>query len=434
MPNAILCITGSELTRGETKDLNGPYLATHLTELGAQVDEIWLVPDSPELLARATRAAIEKADLVILSGGLGPTADDYTVQVLGEVFGKRVVRHAEAAERMRSRALARGLTDESIPANYYKQAEVLEGSEVLLNPVGLAPGMILPTHRGFCAVLPGVPREMQAMYLELVAPAIKDRFRLEPPRILRAKILGMGESWAESRIQACGIDFSRVEYGISAKPGELLVKFISHEPVHHTYLDNVRALLARSFQSDIFFLPEGLTDPSGAAIEVDQAKIVHDLLLGSGLKLATAESCTGGGIARALTDHPGSSSYLVGGIVAYSNEVKEKLLRVPRQLLEEHGAVSTQVCEAMARGALEVFGCDLAVAVTGIAGPAGGTPAKPVGLVFTALASRVQGSTTQVAVVQSQLAGKRDMVRQAASIRALELVRRELAARGTGRV
>ncbi len=429
MPNAILCITGSELTRGETKDLNGPFLATHLSEMGVRVDGVLLVPDEPSLLAEAYRGCVARADVVILSGGLGPTADDHTVAVLGGVLGRKVLRHPEAQVRMRARALARGMTDESIPANFYKQSEVIEGAHVLLNPVGLAPGMIVTTERGFLAVLPGVPREMQAMFTELVVPAIKDRFRLTRPRILRAKILGIGESWAEGRIQKLGIDFERVEYGISAKPGELLVKFLSHEPTNHAYVDHVKALLAQEFSGELFFLPEGLTDTSGAAMEVEQSRLVHDLLVSSGLKLATAESCTGGAIAKSLTDHAGSSSYFVGSVVAYSNEVKERLLRVPRKLLEEHGAVSEEVCEAMARGALEVFGADIAISVTGIAGPDGGSADKPVGLVFTGLAARRQGAEVAAYVVRSSFGGKRDMVRQAASVKALDLVRQELEGR-----
>ncbi len=426
MPNAILCITGSELTRGETKDLNGPFLATRFSEMGIRVDEILLVPDEPALLDNAIRKSIARADVAVLSGGLGPTADDHTVAVLGGVFNRKVLRHPEAQDRMRARALARGLTEESIPTNFYKQAEVIEGAHVLLNPVGLAPGMIVTTERGLLVVLPGVPREMQAMFTELVVPAIQDRFRLTPPRILRGKILGIGESWAEGRIQGLEIDFKTVEYGISAKPGELLVKFISHAPTGHAYLDHVKALLLKEFAGEIFFLPEGLTDASGAAMEVEHSRIVHNLLASSGLKLATAESCTGGAIAKSLTDHAGSSAYLVGAIVAYSNEAKERLLRVPGELLERHGSVSAEVCEAMARGALELFSADIAISVTGIAGPGGGSEEKPVGLVFTGLAARRPGGEVTTTAIRNTFGGQREMVRQAATVKALDLVREEL--------
>ncbi|HZN58825.1 MAG TPA: nicotinamide-nucleotide amidohydrolase family protein [Planctomycetota bacterium] len=430
MPNAILCMTGSELTRGETRDSNGPYLAMHLSEMGVPVDEIRLVPDDPRILEHMTRTAIEAADVVILSGGLGPTADDHTVSVLAAVFGQAVVRDGEAATRMLRRAAARGWKEADLPKNYLKQAEVLAGAKVLLNPVGLAPGMILDTARGIVVVLPGVPRELEAMFQELVAPAIRQRFHLEKPRIFRAKVLGQGESWVEARIQKLGVDFRRVEYGISAKPGEILVKFVAHRPEDHAYLDEVSRRLVEEFRDEICVLPEGLTDASGTAHAIEHSRIVHDLLVGSGLRLATAESCTGGAIAKCLTDHPGSSAYLAGAIVAYSNDVKQSMLLVPAEMLERHGAVSAEVCEAMAVGAIERLGVDIALAVTGIAGPDGGTAEKPVGLVYLALAARgVAESRPAVQVERQRFVGQRDMVRRAATIRALEILRRWLVGR-----
>jgi len=424
MPNAILLMTGSELTRGETRDTNGPHIATGLSELGMRVDEIAIVPDDPNLLENSIQGAISRADLVIVSGGLGPTADDHTVEVVGKVFGRPVYRHPEALERMRARALARGLTADKIPPNFYKQAEVIEEAEVLLNPVGLAPGMAIETGRGLAVVVPGVPREMRAMFHELVVPAVEKRFSLDPPRIVRAKIMGIGESWAEAKIQELGIDFARVEYGISAKPGELLVKFIAHNTKHHSYLDTVRELLAKAFPREVLFLPEGLTDSTGEQVEVEHSRLVHEMLLGAGKTVATAESCTGGLVAKSLTDHPGSSAYFLGSIVAYQNEVKENALRVPRQVLEQHGAVSSEVCEAMARGAREIFTADLGIAVTGIAGPGGETPGKPVGLVYVGLATEDTGGKTAVQVERNLFWGNRENIRRLATVKALDLLRR----------
>jgi nicotinamide-nucleotide amidase len=426
MPNAILLMTGSELTRGETQDTNGPHIATGLSELGVRVDEIALVPDHPQLLEDSIRGAISRADLVIISGGLGPTADDHTVEIVGRVFGRPVYRHPEAIEHMRARALARGLTADKIPPNFYKQAEVIEEAEVLLNPVGLAPGMAIETGRGLAFVVPGVPREMRAMFQELVVPAIEKRFRLDPPRIVRAKIMGIGESWAEAKIQELGIDFARVEYGISAKPGELLVKFLSHRAENHSYLDTVRELVAKAFQGEVLFLPEGLTDSTGEQVEVEHSRLVHEGLLGAGKTVATAESCTGGLVAKSLTDHPGSSTYFVGSVVAYQNEVKEKVLGVSRQTLEQHGAVSAEVCEAMARGAREIFAADLGIAVTGIAGPGGETPEKPVGLVYVGLATKDPSGQTTVQVERNIFWGNRENVRRLAMVKALDLVRRAI--------
>ncbi len=432
MPSAILCISGSELTRGETKDLNGSFLGAHITSLGVRVVETVLVPDDPDLLLAAVRGAIERADLVVMSGGLGPTADDHTVAVLSRLFARAIIRHVEARRRMRERALARGFTDETIPDNFYKQSEVIEGAEVLLNPEGLAPGMIIRTARGLLAVLPGVPREMQVMFTRLVVPRLGEHFRLEPPRILRAKIMGMGESWAEGRIQKLGIDFGRLEYGISAKPGELLVKFTAHRGEDHAELERTRVLLEREFREDFIPLPEGLLAPDGAALETDHAFVVHTQLLAAKATVAAAESCTGGQIAKELTDHAGSSEYFLGGVVAYSNRIKEELLGVPHALIEAHGAVSDEVCASMARGALERFGADYAVATTGIAGPGGGTEKKPVGLVYLAVAARKAPATPaaaapfEVTVERQNFRGSRAVVRQLATVRALDLLRRQL--------
>jgi nicotinamide-nucleotide amidase len=425
MPSAILLITGSELTRGETTDLNGPFLATELTSAGIGVEEVILAPDDPRLLAQALRSALARAEVVVLSGGLGPTADDHTVKVVAEVFGRPVLRHPEALARMRSRALARGMAEADIPQNYYKQAEVVEGAEVLLNPVGLAPGMILSTARGCLAVLPGVPRELRALFRELVLVELSKRFRLEPPRILRAKIMGQGESWAEARIQKLGIDFGAIEYGISAKPGELLVKFIAHRPEHHSYLDQVRRLLEGEFGEDLLLLPEGLKDAAGAPLEVEHGLLVHRLLLERKATVATAESASGGLIAKRLTDHAGSSAYFLGSVVAYHDRVKEAVLGVPGELLRERGAVSEEVCRAMASGARRLFGADFAVADTGIAGPGGGSAEKPVGLAYLAVAGADPSTGREEVLCERRVFwGDRRNVRALIAVRALDLLRR----------
>jgi len=421
-PRAIILATGSELTRGETRDLNGSFLAAELSSAGIRVDEVSLVPDDPGLLLRRLERALASAGVVVFSGGLGPTADDHTVAVIAEAFGRSVVRHAEAERRMRERALRR-MREDQIPPNYWKQSEVVEGAEVILNPVGLAPGMLLERGGSILVVLPGVPRELQAMFRGLVLPALRERLRLEPPRILRAKVLGHGESWAEAKIQKLGIDFERIEYGISAKPGELLVKFISHRAETHGYLDEVKARIAEEFGKEIIVLPEGLLDGAGAPIEVEHSFVVHQALLAAGLRVATAESCTGGLVAKALTDHGGSSAYFVGSVVAYANEVKTRVLGVREETLAAQGAVSEEVCREMALGALNLFSADRALAVTGIAGPDGGTPEKPVGLVYVGLGAR---GGLRFEVERNVFWGNRENVRQLATVRALEMLRRSL--------
>ncbi len=425
-PIARICLTGSELTRGETRDANGPFLATALTSLGLDVAELRLVPDDPEELARAFRECMATADVTLVSGGLGPTSDDHTVRVLASVLGRAAVEDPEARRRMRERVIKRVPSEEWIPDNFYKQAEVVEGCTVLLNPIGLAPGSLVPTERGFVVVMPGVPRELRAMFHELVVPRILQRFELAAPRVFRAKVLGIGESWAEARIHGLDIDLEGLEYGISARPGELLVKLIARRPEQHAEIDRARELLQREFGHAFVLLPEGLAETGGGVRETDHSLLVHELLLESGRTIATAESCTGGMIARSLTDHPGSSRYFIGSVVAYHDDVKVSSLGVPREMIDRHGAVSEEVCRAMALGALERFASDLALAVTGIAGPGGATEEKPVGLVFVGLASRATDGEPEVRVTRSKFWGDRPVVRHQATVSALEMVRQLL--------
>lgn len=427
-PTAILCVTGSELTRGETHDLNGPFLGTNLTALGVHVQEIRVIPDDDDLLAQTFSEAMKRVDITIVSGGLGPTADDCTVRVLAETVGSQVVRDPTAEARMLERARNRrpGMP---VPKNYVKQAEVVEGSKVLLNPVGLAPGCLLETERGFIVVLPGVPFEMREMYRQLVEPEISERFRLSPPRIFRAKILGHGESWVEERIQALGFDFSRFEYGISARPGEIMIKCIAHAGKDHSYVDEVVSKLETEFGNDLLVLEEGLFDAQGKPREVSHARLVHELLLESGKTLATSESCTGGLVAKLITDNPGSSSYFLGSIVAYSNTIKENLLNVDAETLSSQGAVSEDVCRQLALGAKKKFGADYGVGITGIAGPDGGSDEKPVGLVYVGVAYP-DDAEEAVRVERHLFWGQRTNVRTLSAVRTLDLIRRDLEARG----
>ena len=423
-PTAIICLTGSELTRGETHDRNGPYLATALTRLGIRVEEIRILPDSLEKLEESLKESMGKADLVLISGGLGPTADDRTTEALARVLGRGVHQDPAARERMHRIALRRLGSSERIPANFYKQAEVVDGSRVLHNPVGLAPGSLLETGRGQVITLPGVPRELQAMFREVVVPKILERFRPASPRILRGKIVGVPESVAEARIQNLDIDSGRVEYGISARPGEITVRFLSHRLETHGDLDEISRRLEDEFGDRFFALPEGI----GESGESELSRIVHQLLIERGVTVATAESCTGGLIGKRLTDHAGSSACFLGSVVAYHDSIKERLLGVDARLLREHGAVSAEVYRAMAVAVRERFAADYGIAVTGIAGPGGGSAEKPVGLVYTGLARSVErtpGDPTEQ-VLENRFQGGRDLIRAQAVTRSLDMLRRDL--------
>jgi nicotinamide-nucleotide amidase len=428
IPSAIICLTGSELTRGETRDLNGSYLATELTELGVVVDEIRILPDDRAALEATFRELPTRADLVLVSGGLGPTADDLTVSALAAAFDRGVVRDEPSAKRMRRIVIDRGIQDSDIPANFYKQSEIVEGSIVVKNPEGLAPGSLVRTDRGFLVSMPGVPKELRTMFEKHVVPQIRERFHLTPPRILRMKLLGRPESWAEAKIQSLGLDLDKIEYGISAKPGELTLKFIARDPDDHGLLDDAREKVSAEFGEDATLTSShsGVAGETGA--EIAFTRIVHELLLSTQKTVATAESCTGGLIAKRLTDCSGSSAYLLGGVVAYQNDVKTKQLGVRQDDLDTHGAVSEPVARQMALGAQRIFDADYGIGVTGIAGPGGGSDEKPVGLVWIALACPRSESETEPRVITDRnvFRGDRELVRTRTALRALDLLRREL--------
>ena len=425
VPTAAICLTGSELTRGETRDLNGSFLGRELTSLGISVTEIRLVPDDPQELRSCYREMIARQDILVSSGGLGPTADDLTIELLAEALGRNVVRDAEAERRMVERVRRRGRQTTDLPENFFRQAEVIEACQVLQNPVGLAPGSLVETDRGFVVALPGVPRELEGMFRECVVPEILRRFDLSPPRIVRAKLIDVPESWAEARIQKSGVLVDGIEYGISAKLGELLLKFIVRDPTRRHLLDSVHDRLEAEFGSDLVRLPEGLIDASGDAQDTSLGQVVHSLLLETDLRVATAESCTGGLIAKELTERAGSSAWFVGSAVCYANEAKVAVLGVREESLARHGAVSEEICREMALGALRVFGCDRALSTTGIAGPGGGSEAKPRGLVYIGLARR-EDAGALAEVERRVFSGSRERVRQQSTVRALDLLRRSL--------
>lgn len=415
MTKAVILLTGSELTRGDVRDANGPFLAAQLARAGVIVDEIRLLPDEHARIRDAVATAVGAADVVLVSGGLGPTSDDVTVLAIAEALGRTVARDEASIGVMRERALRRGVAAADLPANYFKQAEVVAGAEVLPNPVGLAPGSLCRTPRGFLASMPGVPRELEAMFEQSVLPAIAKRFTLAPPWVLRAKVFGLGESWVETRIAALDWDRSLLTYGISARPGEITLHFESHDADASPALTRLGDDLRRAFGEALVWLEPG-DDP-----RLSLALIVHRELLRTGRTVATAESCTGGGLAQRLTDNPGSSAYFRGGVVAYDDAVKRDFLGVPAALLKEHGAVSREVAAAMADAARSRFEVDFGIGITGIAGPGGGSDDKPVGLVFAGVASRAD--TT---VAELRLGGDRGNIRELACMRALDILRQRL--------
>jgi nicotinamide-nucleotide amidase len=423
-----IVVTGTEVLTGRVADRNGPWLADRLEELGVDLAHLVIVGDRrADLLAALRFLAGEGLDVVLTSGGLGPTADDLTAEVVGEFQGRAPVwdeaLHAriEAIVAPLSRRW-RSIDPEALREGTRKQATVPAGA-VVLDPVGTAPGLVVAPADGApgptVVVLPGPPRELQPMWRAAVA---SDALRavLAGATVYRRRTLrlfGIPESEIAQTLRAAaaeGVGLELLEVTTCLKRGEVEVVTRYEPPAQGAYDALVAVVRAR--HADTLFSEDGAT--------VDEQ--VAALLRGEGggepHTIATAESCTGGLLAARLTELPGASDYVRGGVVAYSNEVKVALAGVPAELLERHGAVSPEVAAALAEGARARLGVDVGVGVTGIAGPGGGTPEKPVGLVCLAVAGPGDARLTR----SVNLPGGRADVRDRATTVALHLVCRAL--------
>jgi nicotinamide-nucleotide amidase len=375
-PRAVVVVTGSELVRGERTDLNGPFLANEALRLGLEPARIAIVGDAPEELEAALRDALSGADAVLVSGGLGPTHDDRTVELVAKALGVGLHVDAELEAQIESvsRAAAERLRRDyaDFAPGVTKQATVPDGA-VSLGLAGTAPGLLVPREDGrLVVVLPGPPSELKRLWPNaLETPAFRALLaRTAPPgrRVLR--LFGVSESAVARALADAGGDGDGVEVTICARDFEIHVDLVV-QPGSEVRVDALEAAF-------IAPLEEWLYGRDARGVE----EHVLELCRSRGLTLATAESCSGGLVAARLTSVPGSSDVVLGGVVAYANGVKEAELGVPAELIETHGAVSAEVAAAMARGVRERLGADVGVSVTGIAGPDGGTPEKPVGLVY----------------------------------------------------
>jgi nicotinamide-nucleotide amidase len=371
-----IVVTGTEVLTGRIADSNGPWLSERLAERGVEVAHILIVGDRPADLEAALRfMAAEGMDLVVTSGGLGPTADDLTAEVVGRFAGRELVldeeMEAKIAAILRGFAKRFRLDQEALMAANRKQAMVPEGATPL-DPVGTAPGLVVPAGERVVVVLPGPPRELQPMWgaaLE-TAPVRELLERATPLRQYTMRMFGVPESEiAKSlrEIEADGVALDSVEVTTCLRRGEIEID-VRYRDEAALAADAVREGLARRHPRETFSL-------DGETIDEQVAALLQ------GHRLGLAESCSGGLLAARITNLAGASEYLAGGVVSYSNEAKVELLGLDRDLIAAKGAVSPEVAEAMALGALERFGADVAVAITGIAGPGGGSEEKPVGYV-----------------------------------------------------
>ncbi len=409
MRTAWIVSIGTELALGQTVDTNSAWLAQRLLRLGFRPTHHATVTDDEADIAAALRQAAGAADLVLVTGGLGPTADDLTRPALAAVAEVPLEEHAPSLDQIRAFFAARGR--EMPPANVV-QALIPRGARALPNPVGTAPGIAITLGRTPCYALPGVPLEMRAMFTAAVEPELRARAAGGVLLCRKLNTFGLGESELGARIADLMTRGRNPEVGTTAGYGVVGVRIYAagaDEAEAQRLLADTEAEL-RARLGDLVF---GVDDET-------LAQVVGRQLRALGRTIGAAESCTGGMIAAALTDVPGSSAYFRGGAVTYANEAKTAILGVPTDLLAQHGAVSAPVAEAMAVGAAARFGTDYALAVTGIAGPAGGTPDKPVGLVFIALRTPAQNTVREFRFGHD---APRDVIRQRATHAALNLLR-----------
>lgn len=415
-----IVVTGTEVLTGRVRDLNGPWLADQLLELGIELAHITICGDRPaDILAQLRFLAAEGVDLIITSGGLGPTADDVTVATVAEFCGRDLVLDAALEEQIADilRRMIRGrqgsgsVDFDAVLAANRKQAMVPVGAEIL-DPVGTAPGVVVPGSPTV-VVLPGPPRELQPMWPRAAATAAVEQatagrtvYRQQTVRTFGLPESGLAETLRIGEQIIAGFD--RMEITTCLRRGELEI-VTRYEPADEQVYSDLVDLLREHHWREMFSTDGALIDDQVAALL-------------AGRTIATAESCTAGMVAARLTDRPGSSAYVAGGVVSYSNEAKAELLGVDPALIALHGAVSEPVAEAMAAGALRRFDADTAVSTTGIAGPGGGSDEKPVGTVcFSVMLG--DGTTITRTLL---LPGNRSDVRERSTTVAMHLLARTL--------
>lgn len=413
-PRAAVVTVGDELLLGRTVDTNAAWLGRELGALGIPVVRRHTVGDTANDIQTAVTAALAVAELVLVTGGLGPTPDDLTRDAVAGLFGLPLEEDPELLQALRARFRERGAGE--LPETSRRVAQVPRGARKLANPFGTAPGLALARDHALVILLPGVPRELKGIFAGDLVRSVREHFseRLSPVHVRVVHTTGIPESVLSQRIA------ERLPEGPA--------------PVHLAFLPDLRGVDLRFWTAD---MPEAEAharfDALEAALEEvvapwrfhapsgDLAEAVSISLRALGLRLAVAESCTGGLVCRRLTDFPGSSDVLLGGVVAYANSVKAGVLGVPPEVLERHGAVSEPVATAMAVGVRRLLGADAGVGITGIAGPGGGTEEKPVGTVWCAVDAR-----GRVEARSERFPGDREAVRERAAQAALFLLLRSL--------
>ena len=410
MLTAEIIAVGSELLTPFRTDTNSLWLTDRLNTAGVEVKLKTIVGDDDARLEETIRDALKRSGVVVVTGGLGPTEDDITRKIAARALGRRLLLDEKVLEEVRAKFLRWG---RKMPEINARQAMVVEGAEVLPNPNGTAPGMYVEHEGRAVVLLPGPPREMKPMFDERVLPKLAERaggLRVAR-RVLR--VAGLGESAVDERIAPVYTQYRNPQTTILFNSTEIEIHLTAQaksEAKAELLLDGLAGQIEERLGHAVFaFRGETMEEVVGLRLAV------------GGFTVAVAESCTGGLVAHRLTEVPGSSSYFMEGVVTYSNEAKTRLLGVPAELIGARGAVSAEVAEAMAEGVKRRAGTDFGLAVTGVAGPGGGTAEKPVGLVFVGLADDAHTEHRRLV-----LPGDRHLIRWRASQFALDILRRRL--------
>ena len=404
---AEIIAVGSELLTPDRLDTNSLFLTEELNTIGIEVVRKTVVGDNRDLLAEAFRGALNRVPLIISSGGLGPTEDDLTRETVADLLGRKLRRNDEILRYIEGRFRSLG---REMPEVNVRQAMVPEGAEILENPRGTAPGLWLEDSGRAVVLLPGPPREMKPLFREQVLPRLGRRVSGVRLYSRELRVTGLGESHVEQRIQPIYKRFPEVQTTILAAPGETQIhlRFWTEDAAH------AKKTLDEIVQGFEIALADRIFSQDGRALE----EVVAEQLTLNNATIAAAESCTGGLLAQRLTSIAGSSSYFLGGVVCYSNELKSAWADVPAEMIAAKGAVSPEVAVALAEGIRRRVGSTLGVGITGIAGPGGGSDEKPVGTVYVAI-SHAGGIKERGA----RFPGDRESIRWQASQAALDLVR-----------
>lgn len=399
---------GSEILRGQITDTNANFIAKKLVETGINLEHISAVSDNSESLLSILKLALKRSDLIITTGGLGPTEDDITYQTIARALNLKLIKYPEAEKNLKR--ILKKINKRISPSNL-KQVYLPEGAKIIINQYGTAPAMILEKDNKIICSFPGVPHEMKNLIEENLIPYLKEKF---PPSMIKKskilKITGLGESSVNELIRDYMNTQTTFSFGIYANPEDIQVQVTTQAPTEK----EVEKLLQSSANQLTKILGNYVYGSNEETIE----EVVGNLLKTKKLKIAVAESCTGGMLGEMITRIPGSSEYFQGGVISYNAKIKEDLLKVPPEVIKKHSGISEQVAQLMAESVRISCHSDIGISITGIAGPERAREKKKVGLVYMALADGKKTITQK-----HQLFGNRQLIRLRSARRALNMLR-----------